>query len=107
MRTHVTDADNAMFIPSVELVGTREAKLMQLDGILSRLNAIRRTLAGGAPRPEAVGRPRGGDRGALGWWAAGVVLAMLFVLLTAGAWANASNADAPPARTVAVVHETY
>jgi len=102
----LTDADNALLIPSVELVGTREAKLLQLDGVLSRLNAIRRTLAGGAPRPEALGRPRGGDHAALGWWMAGVVLAVLFVLFTAGAWANAKT-GAPEVHVATVVHEEF
>ena len=101
--TKFIDSDSSLLIPSVELNGTREAKLMQLDTVLSQLNAIRRVLAGGAQRPQGPAPDRSGQ----GWWVAGIVLAVLFALSTLGAWVAANASDQTSLSPIGVVHETF
>jgi hypothetical protein len=103
--TNDIQADSTVFIPSVELRGTRGAKLVQLDGVLAQLEALRRQLAGTGESYTAE-RPGAGDTSARRWWLAGLGVVALLALLAMWAWV----ASAPHAwRTtgIPVVHETF
>jgi hypothetical protein len=50
MDTPFGDSSQTVFIPSRELTGTREEKLLQLESFLAQLHAVRLALGGERPR---------------------------------------------------------
>ena len=88
VRTPVeTETTISHFIPSVELTGSRSEKLRKLDTLILYLEKLRGSLARDTTK-EAV-RSHERARPAWSWFAAGVVVGAVFVLLffTAGRWA--------------------
>jgi hypothetical protein len=88
VRTSVeTETTISHFIPSVELTGSRSEKLRKLDILILYLEKLRGSLARDSTkeaRPShEIGRP------VWRWFAAGVVVGAVFVLLffAAGRWA--------------------
>jgi hypothetical protein len=82
-----TEATISHFIPSVELTGSRSEKLRKLDTLILYLEKLRGSLARDTTKESRPSHE--GARPAWGWFAAGVVVGAVFVLLffTAGRWA--------------------
>jgi hypothetical protein len=104
-KMHVVDTD-ARFIPSVELRGTRAAQLLQLDGVLSQLQAMRRTLATD-DHEMATSRLSAPNPSARTWWLAGVTTAVLLGILTLLAFSTNSTGAFQVLHDVTVVHELF
>lgn len=82
-----TEATISHFIPSVELTGSRSEKLRKLDTLILYLERLRGSLARD-PTKEAR-RSHERARPVWGWFAAGVVVGVVVILLffAAGRWA--------------------
>lgn len=88
VRTSVeTEATISHFIPSVELTGSRTEKLRKLDTLILCLEKLRGSLARDMTKDDCPSPER--RRLAWGWFAAGVVVGAVFVLLffAADRWA--------------------
>ena len=77
-----TELKVAHFIPSVELKGSRAQKLEKLDALISRLERLRRSLAGDAAteRGGIAGPGRYLSAPAWPWFTAGLVIGGLLTL---------------------------
>jgi hypothetical protein len=82
-----TEATISHFIPSVELTGSRSEKLRKLDTLILYHEKLRGSLARDTTKESRLSQE--GARPAWGWFAAGVVVGAVFVLLffAAGRWA--------------------
>ena len=82
------EAQISHIVPLLELTGSREQKLRQLDGAIMHLEQLRHRIAGYAPMQTAAEQP--GPRAtspAWPWLATGVLLALLpWLVWMAGAW---------------------
>jgi hypothetical protein len=78
-----TEAKISHFIPSVELRGSRDEQLQKLDILIVHLQQLRMSLAGNTTiGPGSYGRPsQYVERPVWPWFGAGVVVAVLLVLL--------------------------
>lgn len=73
-------------IPSVELTGSRAAKLKTLDAAISGLQQVRNTLTGEPLVPPYELRGRYINAPVWPWFAAGWIVGALFVVLFLVAW---------------------
>ena len=88
VRTSVeTETTISHFIPSVELTGSRNEKLRKLDTLILYLEKLRASLARDPTKDARPSHERA--RPAWGWFAAGVVVGAVVVLLffAVGRWA--------------------
>jgi hypothetical protein len=102
------DSSQTVFIPSRELTGTREEKLVQLDEFLVQLHAVRLALGGKVtPRPNVARAERHREThtyrrsGRPAWWLAGICIALALALFMMRSWtsspANGDSAVRAPA----------
>jgi hypothetical protein len=76
------EAQISHVIPSLELSGTREQKLRQLDAAMTHLEDLRGRIGGSAPAPTMAERPGAGlGSPAWPWLLTGLVLALVPMLL--------------------------
>jgi hypothetical protein len=92
MSTHGKQTNDALFIPSLVLRGSRSARLIQLQDHLSHVYAIRRALASPSASPMANARRRSGEASSTRWFLAGAAIVLALALLTVGAWVSDTKA---------------
>ena len=105
-KIHVVDTEETRLIPSVELRGTRAAQLLQLDGVLSQLQAMRRTLETD-DHEMGTRRLNASDASARTWLLAGLTTAALLGILTLWAFGTSGTGALRVPHAVTVVHEPF
>jgi len=86
MNADENETRDPVFIPSLWFRGSRSAQLNQLEQQLSKLDAIRRTLAIDEATPVARARPAFDEAAARRWFVAGVAIVLLLVLVALRSW---------------------
>ena len=106
MIAHRGRTDDKLVIPSCVLHGSRAMQLMQFEGQLAKLHAIRRTLVvdDGVHVGHTRGRDRDGPAGS--WFVAGAVIALALLMLSVGAWIASGEATVAAAPKAALLAAT-
>lgn len=106
MNTHGDGTDDTVFIPPLELRGSRAARLRQLERQMANLRAIHQTLVVGDVSPVAHAHARHIDASPGSWFVAGAATVLVLALLTLGGWVTRSEVTVAASPVADVVRAT-